>query len=146
MTPPVIVDTGPLVALLNRRDRWHAWAVEQFGELGSPLATCESVLAESSHLLRHDPKGPDALLQLISRGLLSIDISLQGQAEELRRLMWRYRDLPMSLADACLVKLAEQASGAQVLTLDAHFRRYRRHGRHVIPLILPSDGKKPDRD
>ena len=52
-------------------------------------------------------------------------------------LMRRYGDSPMSLADACLVRLSELHSDCQVFTLDAHFRRDRRHGRHVIPLLAP---------
>lgn len=62
---------------------------------------------------------------------------LEPHVDDLRRLMWRYRDQRMSLADACLVRMSEQISGCRVMTLHAHFRRYRRHGRGVIPIIAP---------
>jgi len=137
MTRPVIVDSGPLVALLNRTDRWHRWATEQLEAIDTSLLTCEAVLTETTHLLRHDPRGPDAVLQLVSRGLLKIDFSLQSHADDLRKLMWRYRDQPMSLADACLVVLSERIGGCRVFTLDSHFRHYRRRGRQVIPLLAP---------
>ena len=139
MTAPVIVDTGPLVALFNRRDQWHRWAVQQFGALAAPLLTCEAVVVEAAHLLRHDAKGPDAIFQLMSRGLLTIDFSVAAQSEPIRKLMWRYRDVPMSVADACLVRMSENVADARVLTLDADFRRYRRHGRQIISLIVPAD-------
>lgn len=137
MDRDVIVDTGPLVAFLNSRDTWHEWAVARLSEIESPLETCEAVLTEAAFLLRADPRGPDALLEMLERGLLSCRFELNEEAEHVRRLMKRYADTPMSLADACLVRLTEQRRQAKVLTLDSDFRRYRRLGRQVIPLIAP---------
>lgn len=137
MDRDVIVDTGPLVAFLNSRDTWHEWAVARLSEIESPLETCEAVLTEAAFLLRADPRGPDALLEMLERGLLLCRFELNEEAEHVRRLMKRYADTPMSLADACLVRLTEQRRQAKVLTLDSDFRRYRRLGRQVIPLIAP---------
>jgi len=137
MDRDVIVDTGPLVAFLNKRDTWHDWAVARLSEIEPPIETCEAVLTEASFLLRADPRGPDALLAMLERGLLVCHFELAEEAEHVRRLMNRYRDTPMSLADACLVRLTEQRRQAKLLTLDSDFRRYRRLGRQVIPIIAP---------
>ena len=145
MTEPVIVDTGPLVALLNRRDNWHEWAKEQFGLLQAPLLTCEAVITEATHLLRRTPEGSDAVLEMMARDLLRLEFDLAADLADVRQLMRRYRNVPMSLADACLVKMAEHHARSKVLSLDADFRRYRRRGRQVIPLIQPRDKVEGER-
>jgi predicted nucleic acid-binding protein len=137
MTRGVIIDTGPVVAFLNKRDTWHAWAVAQLAAIEPPVLTCEAVLSEAAFLLRADPNGGDALLELMERNLIVCAFHLEDALEHVRRLMKRYRDVPMSLADACLVRMTEERRTAKVLTLDRHFRLYRRLGRQVIPLISP---------
>lgn len=137
MTRGVIVDTGPLVAYFNRRDAWHEWAVAQLATIEPPIETCEAVISEATFLLRADPRGGDALLDLLERDLLLCTFHLDDAVEHVRRLMKRYQDVPMSLADACLVRMTEERRASRVLTLDADFRRYRRLGRQVIPLISP---------
>lgn len=137
MTRGVIVDTGPLVAYLNRRDTWHDWAVTQLANIEPPLETCDAVISEGAFLLRAEPRGGDALLELVERGLLVCSFHLDEGVEHVRRLMKRYRDVPMSFADACLVRMTEERRASTVLTLDSDFRRYRRLGRQVIPLISP---------
>jgi len=133
----VLLDTGPLVAYLHRRDHHHRWAVEQFGKIESPLLTCEPVLTEACFLLRELAGGSDAVLGLIETGWLRVGVSVADEIAPLRRLMARYVNIPMSLADACLVRLSEQHAGSAVLTLDGDFKIYRKHGRQVIPVIMP---------
>lgn len=133
----VVIDTGPLVAYLVHEEEHHAWAVEQFGLLSPPLLTCEPVLTEAAYLLSQSHGGSDALLELIDRGVLEIRFDLASEIEPVRRLMRRYRSTPMSLADACLVRMSELHERARVFTLDADFKLYRRHGRQAIPLIIP---------
>jgi len=77
------------------------------------------------------------VFEMLERGLLICRFRADEEAEHLRRLMKRYADVPMSLADACLVRLTEQRRQARLLTLDSDFRRYRRLGRQVIPLVAP---------
>jgi predicted nucleic acid-binding protein len=134
-----LLDTGPLVAFLNRADRFHAWAVAQLGEIEPPLLTCEPVLTEACFLLRHDPAGPAAVLAFVHEGLIQVGLSLDTEIVALRRLLRRYSDLRMSLADACLVRLAELHAGSVLLTLVSDFRVYRMHGRQVVPTLMPAE-------
>lgn len=137
MTLPLLVDAGPLVALLSERDRHHEWAKQAFAGSPTPARTCEAVLSEAWHLLRQTHRGQVALLELVERGLVSIDFALAAELIAVRRLVTRYRDRPMSLADACLVRMAELYDEAAVLTVDSDFTVYRKNGRQVIPLIAP---------
>ena len=137
MIASLLVDTGPLVALLSTRDRYHAWAKEVFAQAGAPLLTCEAVLSEAWYLLRQTQRGQTALLELMERGLLAIEFTIASELGPVRRLVYRYRDQPMSLADACLVRMAELNDDATVLTLDSDFSVYRKNGRQVIALIAP---------
>lgn len=132
-----LLDTGPLVAFLNRNDRWHDWAKAQMGALLPPLLTCEPVLTEACFLIQRNGGQPADLLKKIQAGVIEVALEIQTEASALEALMRRYEDTPMSLADACLVRLSELHSDCQVFTLDTHFRRYRRHGRQVIPLLAP---------
>lgn len=137
MTRPVIVDTGPLVAFLDRREAHHRWIAEQAGTLAVPWLLCEAVLAESWHLLRRLPGAQDALLEMVETGLLQIEFALADDIKPVRLLRRKYRDIPMSLADACLVRMAEKLDDHAICTLDADFTVYRKHGRQPIPLIIP---------
>jgi predicted nucleic acid-binding protein len=130
----VVLDTGPLVALLNARDRHHRWAREVFVRLPTPLWTCEAVLTEASYLTGEGPR----ILGLVSRGALRIGLRVADQADEVAALMERYGPR-MDLADACIVRMTELTRRSSVLTLDRRdFTVYRRHGRDVIPLVAPS--------
>ena len=137
MTQPLLVDAGPLVALLSDRDRYHHWARQAFARATPPMRTCEAVLSEAWYLLRLTRRGQTALLEFVERGLVSVDFTLSSELAAVRRLVTRYRDRPMSLADACLVRMAELYDEAAVLTLDSDFTIYRKNGRQVIPLIAP---------
>jgi predicted nucleic acid-binding protein len=133
----VIVDTGPLVALLNSRDAHHIWAREAFAGLEPPLLTCEPVLTEASYLVRKLPGGSAAVLELVGRGVLDVRFRVDAELLALRTLVTKYASVPMSLADACLVRMAELHPRAAVLTLDSDFGIYRRSGRLQIPIITP---------
>lgn len=106
------------MALINRADNFHAWAKAQFGTMNPPVITCEAVIAESWFLLRHLPAGQQALLKLIHQGLIDIQFSLAQELPEIVKLTARYANVPMSLADACLVCMTELHASSVVMTLD----------------------------
>jgi predicted nucleic acid-binding protein len=133
----IIVDTSPLVALLNARDEHHEWAKAAMDAVEPPLITCEAVLTEAAYLVRKLRCGPEAVLDLVTRQVLRVDFRVDNELLALRTLVSRYASVPMSLADACLVRMAELRPRAAVLTLDADFQVYRRSGRLAIPLISP---------
>jgi uncharacterized protein len=135
--PVGLLDTGPLVSFLASGLEHHAWAVEQWKALRPPLLTCEPVLTEAAFLLKREGRDTDAVFALLERGVIRIAIGIEREQADLRPLMRRYRNRPMSLADACLVRLSEIHSSAVVLTLDSDFRVYRRHGNKVIPVRMP---------
>lgn len=133
----MLVDTGPLVAYLDRGDQYHPWAKEEFQQLTRPLLTCEAVVAETLFLLRWGVINPDGLLNLIIRGVVVIEFFLASEIGAIQELMKTYRNVPMSLADACLVRMAEVHECSKVMTLDSDFVVYRKSRRKVIPLLSP---------
>ncbi len=139
MQQKVIIDTGPLVAFLNKSDQYHNWAKNNFAQLKPPFYTCESVISEVCFLLRHSEVGIQNTFQLVERELLDISFNLESEIGIVKKLMNKYKDIPMSLADACLVRMSEQISGSTICTLDRDFRIYRKDKRKVIPLIIPAD-------
>lgn len=136
MKGAVLLDTGPLVAYLDRRDQYHSWAKNQMAVLRPPLFTCEPVLAEAFHLLRALGQGRSAILDMMRRELIAVPFRLTEHIDTVDKLLSRYADRPISLADACLVRMSE-VHGDTVLTLDSDFEVYRRHRRQKIPLITP---------
>ena len=134
----VILDTGPLVALLNRRDRYHKWAADQWSRAAPPLFTCEPVLAEACFLVQPFAGGQAAVLDLVHRGVVDLSFHLTDEASSVSRLLHKYRDARMSLAAGCLVRMAELHAEGVVLTLDSDFGIYRKNGRQVIPSITPT--------
>ena len=133
----VIVDTGPLVAFLVETDSHHAWAVKRFQELPAPFLTCEPVLTETFYLVSRLHNGPRRFFELLGSGLLNVEFAVLTEREALRKLIYKYADLPMSLADACVVRMTEQIKGTVVFSTDNDFRAYRKNGRQLIPLIMP---------
>lgn len=133
----VLIDTGPLVAWLNRRERHHAWARDTLDAIEPPLYTCEAVLTEALFLLSRSRGGRDAMLELVARDIVKIDFQLRPELDAVRTLMRKFASVPISLADACLVRMTELDPGSTVLTLDSDFRVYRRNRRQAIPTIMP---------
>lgn len=133
----VLVDAGPLVALLVARDRHHAWAVARAGELPPPLLTCEAVLSEAQFLIQKFGGDPRKLLEMVQLEVLRVDFRVQPEVRRLSDLQRSYRDVPMSLADACLVRMSELHPRSRIMTTDGDFHLYRRNRRQVIPLIVP---------
>ena len=137
MTAVTLVDTGPLVALCDRRDAHHEWTAATLGSVIGPLTTCEAVLTEACFLLKQQFGSAEEIFELLRRGLLQIRFELATDHDRVGQLLKRYADLPTSVADACLVRMAEVIPSSCVMTLDRVFLVYRRHGRQVIPLLAP---------
>lgn len=133
----VLVDTGPLVAWLIAADTHHDWAVQQFQSHRAPLLTCEPVLTEACHLIDRHGGNHVAVLELVEKKVFEVSFTLEDHIPELLAFMHRYRDVPMSLADACLVRMSELHRHCRVMTTDTDFRQYRRNARQVIPLLAP---------
>jgi predicted nucleic acid-binding protein len=133
-----IVDTGPLVAFFDRSERYHRWAAERVDELDAPLLVCEAVLTEATYLLARFPKAQDALFSLLQNGAIVVAFRLGEHIGAVQRLLGKYRDTPMSLADACVVRMAEIHENHPVLTMDPDFKVYRKHGRVPIALMHPA--------
>jgi uncharacterized protein len=135
MAASVLVDAGFLIALLSRRDAHHPWAAAQGANFPPPWSTCEAVLSEAFHVV--GARGAPALGALLRRRSLHLAFDLGDQLEPALKLMEKYSDVPMSLADACLVRMTEVLSDSLILTTDKDFHVYRRHSRHVIPCLVP---------
>jgi predicted nucleic acid-binding protein len=137
MARTVLIDSGAIVAALSDREQLHPWAKLQFEALTEPPITCEAVLSECFHLLERTRRGKEALCALIERGLIGTAFSFDLHTEETIQLMRRYKDTPMSFADACLVRMAELHNDPLIFTTDSDFAIYRKNGRQMIPLITP---------
>lgn len=135
MARSVLVDSGFVVALLSRRDRHHRWAALQAPRHTPPWRTCEAVLSETFHLLGR--AGEPALTELLRRGAVVPAFDLATELDPVLGLVRKYASVPMSLADACLVRMTETLAEPLLLTTDADFRVYRRHSRQVVPCVMP---------
>jgi predicted nucleic acid-binding protein len=135
MAASVLVDAGFIVALLSRRDSHHRWAVAQTPKFPPPWSLCEAALSEAFHLL--GARGAPALRALLQRGTLRVAFSVAEQMEPVLALMQKYADVPMSLADACFVRMTETLSDSLLLSTDIDFHIYRRHSRQVVPCVMP---------
>lgn len=135
MAKRAIADAGFLIALLSRRDTHHEWAVSQAREYPPPWVSCEAALSEAFHLL--GSQGAPVLSELLRRESVEVSFSLSEETEPVLRLVEKYASVPISLADACIVRMTETLPRTVVLSTDADFRIYRRHSRQVVPSILP---------
>ena len=136
MARSVFVDAGFLVALLNRRDSHHQWAMAQATQHAPPWRTCEAVLSEAFYLL--GARGAHGLSELLRRGALMSAFHVDNDIESVLKFLQKYADVPMSLADACLVRMTETLPDPVILTTDSGFRIYRRHSRQMVPCMLPA--------
>jgi predicted nucleic acid-binding protein len=133
----ILADSGPLVAYLDRSDQHHAWAKEMMGTLTEPVETCDAVLAEVTFLLQRGRIAAGLLLRMIERGVVVSRFESMREVQSLRVLLERYENVPMSFADACMVRLSELHPRAEVWTTDSDFTIYRRNRRSPIPLRMP---------
>jgi predicted nucleic acid-binding protein len=122
---PILLDTGVIVACLDRREQFHARSAEIVLGLRAPLVTCEAVIAESCYLLRRLPAACEAVLDNVAAGIFQIPFRLSDSADRVRRILHQYRDRNIDLADASLIQLANELGTGDILTLDRDFHVYR---------------------
>ena len=121
----VLLDTGCIVALLDRSEKHHRRCVDVVSAIEAPLITCEAVIAESCYLVRNLSGAAAAILQNVERGVFQMPYRLSGDAGSVLNLMTKYADVPMDFADACLVDMANRYQTGRILTLDQDFQIYR---------------------
>lgn len=136
MKQNVLLDAGLLLAFVNKRENFHPWALEQWKMVNPPLLTCEAVLTEACFLLQDVYGGEDAVMGLVSSSNIQIPFCLSDEIGRIRELMNRYQNVPMSLADGCLVRTSELIKRSCVLTLDSDFRVYQKNRNEMIDLII----------
>ena len=137
MAANVLVDTSFLVAFLNRRDSDHRWATAQAAKSNFPWKTCEPVLSETFYIL--GPRGAPPLIDLLTTRTLVCAFQIGESIDDVLDLLEKYADVPMSLADACLVRMTEILPDPALLTTDSDFRIYRRNNRQTIPCLSPRE-------
>jgi predicted nucleic acid-binding protein len=137
MAEVVLLDAGPLVALMDHRELHHAWAKAAFGRLRLPLPTCQAVITETCFLLSDQPMPLAAFRRHAQAGHFVDTLDFVRLVPRVMELMERYANVPMSFADACLVALAESTPDARVFTLDRDFLIYRQHDDKPLTLLAP---------
>jgi hypothetical protein len=141
MTANALIDTGAILALLDRTDRWHRICVDAFAQLRLPLLTSEAVLTELFHLVCDSRHEMEAAWRLVRSGAIALAKIEDAELSQIQALMSRYWDRPMDFADATLVYLANREGLSTIFTVDrADFDTYRIEGRRrfrVIPASRP---------
>ena len=130
-----LVDTGPLVAAFDSRDQHHDEAVQILKEIPLPLLTCEPVVVETCFLLSKYPGALQRLGSWLKLSRVQIPFRMIEESKQVFSLMKKYQNLPMSLADACLVVMAENSPQGRVFTFDRHFKVYRTPSRRIVKTI-----------
>ena len=137
MPEVTLLDTGPLVALLDKEEEHHNWAIESMRGVRPPLLICEGVLTEACFLLRNLPRARLQMRLWVQSGYIHHAALDQSRLLRAFALMERYANVPMSFADACLVALAESTPGVRLFTLDQDFLIYRQRDDKLLPLLAP---------
>lgn len=138
MAERILVDTGPIIAILSRRDEHHGACTNQLRELRGELVTCWPVITEAAWLLRKQPQAIQRMLRAIDGGVLTMCSLDKPAAAWIAAFMDQYRELGAQLADAALAYLAEREGIGTVFTLDRRdFSVYRRSNNQPFNLIPP---------
>ena len=122
--------------MLDRDERHHLHCVEAVSDVVGPLATCEAVIAEACHLLRRIRGASEAVIRNVAEGVFQTPVRLADQAGGVEKLLKKYRNMPMDLADACLVDLADRIDSGRILTRDGDFSVYRWRARRQFQLLI----------
>jgi predicted nucleic acid-binding protein len=136
---PVLLDTGVIVALLDRSESFHRTCAQTVREVEAPLVTCEAVITESCYLLRNLSGASGAVIENVAAGIFQVPFQLSRDTAGVKQVLRKYKDRKIDLADACLIRLADQFGTADILTLDQDFAIYR-WGKNKPFRVLPSAG------
>jgi predicted nucleic acid-binding protein len=132
----ILIDAGPLIAIVKRNDQHHAACTAALKTIQQPMGTVWPVLAEVMHLLGSTPRAQDAVWDMIARGFVELLPLGPDDVPRIRELMGTYADLPMDLADAALVRVAEREGRRDIFTIDKKdFAVYRLHGKLRLKII-----------
>ena len=141
MAANALIDTGAILALLDRADHWHRVCLEAFPQLRLPLLTSEAVLTELFHLVADSRREREAAWKFLRSGAVTMAAIEDSELPQLHALMLRYWDRPMDFADATLVYLAKREALSTIFTVDhADFETYRIEGRRrfrILPAARP---------
>lgn len=137
MARTVIVDTGALVALLSARDQHHEWAVSQANLLSLPWVTCEAVLSETYHRVNPSAKARSGLISMVRRGALMFPFAAAPSLSEILSILEKFHDLPTSVADACLLHMANQYRQSVIWSTDHDLLVYRLQNGKAPMTLLP---------
>jgi uncharacterized protein len=133
----ILVDAGPLVAIIDADDQHHEKCVATLQMVREPLGTVWPPLTEAMYLLADLPKAQDVLWEMIERGAIQLLPLQSGDVPRMRELMSKYADRHMDLADAALIRVAEREGVRKIFTIDRKdFSVYRVHNR-IRPMLLP---------
>lgn len=134
---PILLDTGVIVAVLDRSEGNHSRCIQAMADVAQPLVTCEAVIAESCFLLRDLAGAPETILENVEKGVFQIPFAITRSSSAVRSLLRKYRDRPIDFADACLIRLAEELNTGQILTLDSEFQFYRWKKTRPFEFLIP---------
>jgi predicted nucleic acid-binding protein len=137
----VLLDTGVIVASLDRSERFHARCADAIADTTSALVTCEAVIAESCYLLRNLNGAAEAVVANVAAGIFQVPFSLTRSAEPVRDVLRKYSHSGIDFADACLIQLATDLRIPDILTLDRDFEHYRWGRNNAFRMLVPLDGR-----
>jgi predicted nucleic acid-binding protein len=136
-TQPVLIDSGAILALLDRSEWAHERSVRALDGLRRPLVTCEAVITECCYLLRNSPLGIEAVLANVESGFFGIPFQLSQSSAQIQAILQKNRGTSADFADACLIHMASELNTGDILTLDKEFARYRWRRTKPFRLLIP---------
>jgi uncharacterized protein len=136
---PVLLDASVIIALLDRRERYHRACAEYFRGPRRRLLTCEAVISESCFLLASSPEAQAHVLRNVVEGIFEISFDFSCSATQVLAIMQKYSDIPASFADACLIAMANELGTGDILTVDSDFKHYRWRRNRAFNLLIPLD-------
>jgi uncharacterized protein len=139
MAASILIDTGPMLAMINRRDRWHKRCSAILPHLPLPFLTSEAVLTELLYMVRADPGTTRSAWNFVNSGAVTLGVIGDQDLPALATLMKQYADVPMDFADATLVYLAQRERLNTIFTINSDFLVYRITGRQRFRIIPDVD-------